>query len=300
VANPQQSRFFITKRTLVVRRRQKLQEAGMLKTLDGETRLFAILGDPIAQVKSPGGITQAMIRRGANAVLVPMHVRPDDFDAAMRAARGIQNLEGLIMTVPHKIPVTAYVDTLTDRAKFLGACNILRRTVPGGGWHADATDGYGFVGGLQAAGFDPAGKRALLVGAGGAGSAIALALVEAGVADLAIHDALPGRRDKLIGRLNALAMSRGQGTSVRIGGTDPAGFDLAVNATPMGMQPSDPLPMDAGRLDAAAFAADVITAPARSAFLEAAVARGCRTQTGLGMFSAQVEFIADFLLGVDR
>ncbi len=272
----------------------------MLKNLDGETRLFAILGDPIAQVKSPGGITQAMVRRGANAILVPMHVRPAEYDAFMRAAPGIQNLEGLVMTVPHKIPATVYVETLTDRARFLGACNILRRITPGGGWHADATDGYGCVTAMTSAGFDPAGKRALLIGAGGAGSAIALSLVEAGVAELAIHDAMTDRRDSLIGRLNALANSNGRGTPVRGGSTDPTGFDLAVNATPLGMKPTDPLPMDVGRLSPSAFAADVITAPVVSPFLEAAGARGCRTQTGVDMFSAQVEFIADFLLTAGR
>jgi shikimate dehydrogenase len=272
----------------------------MLKTLDGETRLFAILGDPIAQVKSPAGITQTMVRRGANAVVVPMHVRPADYDAFMLAAPGIQNLEGLIMTVPHKIPVAAYVETFTDRAKFLGACNILRRIKPGGGWQADATDGYGCVKAMTSAGFDPKGKRALLIGAGGAGSAIALSLVEEGVAELAIHDAMTDRRDALIDRLNTLAISKGLGMPVRTGSTDPAGFDLAINATPMGMQPTDPLPMDVSRMSPNAFAADVITAPVRSPFLEAAAARGCRTQTGIDMFSAQVEFIADFLLAAGR
>lgn len=272
----------------------------MLKTLDGETRLFAILGDPIAQVKSPGGITQAMVERGANAVLVPMHVQPAGFAAFMRAAPGIRNLEGLIMTVPHKIPVSAYVETFTDRAGFLGACNILRRNAAGGSWHADATDGYGFVAALRAAGFEPRDKRALLVGAGGAGSAIALALVEAGVTDLAIHDAITERRDGLIARLNGLARSQGRDASVRIGSPDPSGVDLAVNATPMGMQPSDPLPMDVDRLSVGCLAADVITAPVRSRFLEAAAARGCRTQTGVDMFTAQVDFIADFLLAAGR
>ena len=183
----------------------------------------------------------------------------------MRAAPGIQNLAGLIMTVPHKIPVAAYVETFTERAKFLGACNILRRIAPGGGWHADATDGYGCVTAMTSAGVDPAGKRALLIGAGGAGSAIALSLVEAGVAELAIHDAMTDRRDSLIGRLNTHAKSKGLGMPVRIGSTDPAGFDLAINATPMGMKASDPLPMDVSRLAPAAFAADVITAPVQFA-----------------------------------
>lgn len=263
----------------------------MIERLDGETRLFAILGDPIAQVKSPGGITQAMVRRGANAVLVPMHVEPPQFDGVMRGLREIRNLEGLIMTVPHKIPVMAHVETTTERARFLGAANILRRIVPGGGWHADATDGYGMVSALVAAGCDPKGKKALLVGAGGAGAAIALALVEAGVSALALHDGMTARRDDLVRRLNGLGKA-----AVTVGSADPAGCDLAINATPTGMKPGDPLPIDVSRLEKGAFAADVITAPIRTPYLEAAAARGCGTSTGYAMFSAQVEFIADFLL----
>ena len=130
----------------------------MLKTLDGETRLFAILGDPIAQVNPrwdhPGdGGARRQRHRGADA-----RAPPGDYAAFMRAAPGIQNLEGLIMTVPHKIPVAAYVETFTERAKFLGACNILRRIAPGGGWHADATDGYGCVTAMTSKGVSPAGS----------------------------------------------------------------------------------------------------------------------------------------------
>jgi shikimate dehydrogenase len=267
----------------------------MLKTLDGDTQVYAILGDPIAQVKSPGGITQAMVRRGANAVLVPMHVKPPEFDGVMRALGKVVNIAGLIMTVPHKIPVMAHLETMTERARFLGACNVLRRIPGTGQWHGDATDGYGFVTALRNGGFDPKAKRALLVGAGGAGSAIALTLIEAGVATLAIHDADTARRDGLIARLNGLGKGR-----VSIGSRDPAGCDLAINATPTGMKPADPLPIDATRLEPGAVAADVITAPVQTPFLQAAAARGCATQTGVDMFQAQVEFIAQFMLGPGR
>jgi shikimate 5-dehydrogenase len=154
-------------------------------------------------------------------------------------------------------------------------------------------DGVAMVGAIRAAGFEPAGKRALLVGAGGAGSAIALALLEVGVSFLALHDADVARRDRLLRDLAA----RGGTTAPGVGSPDPSGFDLVVNATPAGMRPGDPLPVLADRLDGSTFVADVVTAPEVTPLLEVARARGCGIQTGVGMFRAQQDLIADFLLG---
>ncbi|MBM3727592.1 MAG: shikimate dehydrogenase [Acidobacteria bacterium] len=259
--------------------------------LDGSIRLYGVVGDPIGQVKSPSGITAKFVERGANAILVPMHVQPADFDKFMDAARGLLNLEGLVVTAPHKMSVTRHLESVTSRARFLAAANVIRRVVPGGGWHGDASDGLGMLNALQAAGFDPRGKRVLLAGAGGAGSAIALAMIESGTAELALHDIRVDRRDTLIARLSERCAG-----SVCVGSPDPAGFDLTINATPLGMKADDPLPIHADRLAPGAFAADVVTVPARTRFLELAGARGCHTVPGLAMFEAQADFVADFLL----
>lgn len=256
----------------------------------GSVRLFAILGDPIAQVKTPAGITREFLDRDINAIVVPFHVPPADFDAVFASLRRVINLEGLVITVPHKMAVTRHLTSATDRARFLGAANVVRRT-PDGGWHGDVTDGLGMLGALRQAGCEPMGKRVLLVGAGGAGSAIALALVEAGAAQLAVHDTDAARRDGLVGRLKE------RGADAVTGSTDPAGFDLVINASTCGMKAGDPLPVDASRIAPGTVTADVITLPARTPFLEAAASRHCHTVPGTSMFAAQVGLVADFLLG---
>ncbi len=258
-------------------------------TLNGATRVIAIVGDPIAQVKSPAGVTQSLIDRGCNAVVVPIHVSAADLEGFVRGASLAQNLDGLIVTVPHKFDAARLCASLTERARFLGAVNVLRRT-PAGGWHGDQVDGLGFVEGIRRAGAHTEGRRALLVGAGGAGSAIALALLDAGVAELAVHDGDATRRDALIARLRER-----HGGKVRAGTADPAGFQIVVNATPAGMRDGDPLPVDASRFEATMFVADVITVPAVTPMLAAARARGCGTQTGTGMFAAVCERMVDFL-----
>jgi len=253
----------------------------------GNTRLFLILGDPIAQVKAPRGISLAMAARGADAMVLPAHVAADDLDAFVAGVSRARNLDGLIGTVPHKFALYPHCATTTPRAGLLQSVNLLRRN-PDGTWHGDMGDGAGMLGAIAAAGFEVRGKRALLVGAGGAGSAIGLALIEAGVAALALHDGDAARRDRLLGLLGPLAS---------IGSTDPDGFDLVVNATPAGMRAADPLPVRVDRLAPGSFVADVITAPEITPLLAAARARGCGTATGVGMFLAQQAMIVDFLLG---
>jgi len=149
-------------------------------TLDGATRLVAIIGDPIAQVKSLAGVTQSLIDRDRNAIVVPIHVTTADLERFIHGVSLARNLDGIIVAVPHKFDVFRLCATTTERAEFLGAVNVLRRR-DDGSWHGDHADGVGFVEGIRTAGCRPEGRRALLAGAGGAGSAIALALLSAGV-----------------------------------------------------------------------------------------------------------------------
>lgn len=259
----------------------------MLEGYSGATRLIPIVGDPIAQVKSPKGLTRAFEAAGHDIIVVPVQVAPDDIADFFRTADRVRNMDGLIATIPHKFAMLAHATTVSDRARLLGSANVMRRTPAG--WHGDMLDGLAFVAAIAEAGCKVAGARALLVGAGGAGSAIGLALLEAGAAHLAVHDADAARRDALLKKLDGAYPGR-----LSIGSPDPAGFDIVANATPSGMREGDVPPVLLDRLQPSMFAGDVITAPEITPFLEAARAKGCRIQTGVGMFDANTVLMLDF------
>jgi len=262
----------------------------MKQNLTGATRLNIIVGDPIAQVKAPGGVTRAFADISHDGILVPVQVAPEDLNVLLTAADRLKNLDGIVVTVPHKFACFKHCSSASDRASFLGAVNIMRRRKDSG-WHGDMVDGLGFVCAVRHKGYDPRGKRALLVGAGGAGSAIALALVEADVGVLAIHDGDTARRDNLIARLKTLGR-----TNLVAGSSDPSGYDLVCNATPAGMKADDPLPIDITKLASTSFVGCVITAPAIPPLIEAAQRIGCPTSTGTDMYNALQGSMLDFLL----
>jgi shikimate dehydrogenase len=258
--------------------------------LDGETRVLAIIGDPIGQVKSPAGVTASLVEAGRNAVLVPFHVSAEQLDAFVAGISAAQNFDGIIVTVPHKFAMLHHCATLSERARFLQTVNTMRRN-PDGSWHGDMFDGEGFLAGIRGNGAKVEGARALMVGAGGAGTAIALALLEAGVAELAIHDGDAQRRDSLVSRL-----AERFGAKVHPGSANPAGFNLVINASPCGMRGDDPLPIDVVRLSATAFVGDVITRPAVTPLIAHARELGCGTQVGAGMFNGVRQLMIAFLL----
>jgi shikimate dehydrogenase len=263
----------------------------MTQALSGATRLHYIVGDPIAQVKSPAGVSQAFADHGRDAVCVPVHVSPAHLADWVRGASLAQNVDGIIVTVPHKFACTDLCATTSDRAAFLHTVNTMRRNADGT-WHGDMFDGLGFVTALQNKGCQPAGKKALLVGAGGAGSAIAHALVMAGVSQLAIHDPDDHRRGSLVDRLAGLGKC-----PVVHGSPDPSGCDIVLNATPVGMKAGDPYPLDVTKLDAGMFCGCVITVPAVTPFIAAAREKGCAIMTGADMFAQVRDLMVAFLLG---
>ena len=201
----------------------------MLASFNGATRIHVTIGDPIAQVKSPAGVTQGFAARGADAIMIPLQVKPADIDDFFKLAKKLPNLDGIIITVPHKPVAFRHCDTTSERSRVLEVCNVMRRGADDR-WCGDMTDGGGFVAALKRNGFDPKGKRALQVGAGGAGSAIALSLTMEG-ASVTLADLDTGKRDALIARLG-----RHGHKVVATDKADPAGFDLVVNATPAGMK----------------------------------------------------------------
>lgn len=268
-----------------------MEQSSLTTNLDGATRLHLIIGDPIAQVKSPAGLTRKFVAAGRNDIVVPIRVTNADLPAFLAGVSLAGNVDSIIITIPHKFACFSQCESVSERARRLGAVQHMRRT-PSGGWHGENFDGVSFIAGAREHGARFEGARALLIGAGGAGSAIALALLEAGVAELAIHDTDSGRRDALLERLR-----QGVDTPVRQGSRDPAGFDIVVNATPLGMRAGDPLPIDVEGLSRDSFVGCVVTAPAVSPLIAAARARGCRTSTGLDMTEAAQKLGLAYVLG---
>lgn len=263
----------------------------MFETYSGATRIVPLLGYPIAQAKSPFGMTKGFAARGADCIVVPVKIPPDGVGDYLKALDRVENLAGVLATVPHKFALAAHADRRSDRAAFYGSANIMRRD-RAGFWLADMLDGLGFIRAIRAAGGLLAGRRALLAGAGGAGGAIAMELLTAGVERLAVHDTDPARRDDLIARLDARFADK-----AAVGSASPRGFEVIVNATPLGMQRDDPLPFETEHLTPEMFVGDVVSARHTTPLLAAAGARGCRTADGHDMFEATLDLMLDFFLG---
>lgn len=257
--------------------------------MDGSTLLLATVGDPVAQVKTPARMPALFAERGVNAAWVPLHVTPANLPVVTAMLRGVENFRGLSVTVPHKTAIMQLVDTVTPRATAAGGANLVRREADGT-LTGDMVDGVGFVRGLHAAGLDPRGGRVWLVGAGGAGAAIAAALCEAGVGHLWLQDVSRDRSEMVAARLRA----HYPGVPVGVTGKMPDGAGYAINATPLGLRPDDPAPFAVDGLPPGAVVCDIIMEPARTALLAAAEARGLRTHPGAPMLTAQMPLYLEF------
>ena len=262
----------------------------MLDNLSGETRLFPIIGDPIIFAKSPQRLTSGFEARGHNGICIPMQVSEADLDVVMPGLTRTPNVDGVLVTMPHKFAAFSYCATSSERANMLGVVSVMRRN-PDHTWHGDMLDGLAFVKAQKDEGAQPEGARVLLIGAGGAGSAIAIALLEAGVRELIIHDTDETRSAKLLELVSGLGRGR-----VTLGLPDPTGCDMVCNATPMGMAAGDPLPVAANLLTSSMFVGDVIAGHGVTPLLQAAEAAGCRTANGVQMVEAVQEMMLDFML----
>ena len=236
-------------------------------------------------------LTRTFSERGHNGMCIPMQVSAGDLNVVMAGLEATPNVDGILVTMPHKHTAFAHCATSSERARMLGVVSVIRRN-PDGTWHGDMLDGLAFVRAQKDHGANIEGARALLVGAGGAGSAIAIALLEVGVRELVIHDTDESRVTDLLDLLADLGEGR-----VAAGPPDPTGCDLVFNATPMGMKDGDPLPVDAAPLTSSMFVGDVIAGHGVTLFVEAAQAAGCKTANGGHMVEAGQDLMADFMLG---
>lgn len=257
--------------------------------ISGTTRLIAVLGDPIAQVRAPALMNGRLARLGADTLVVPMHVGADELGTVVRALRAVRNVTGLLVTVPHKIDVLRHASAVSPAASLAGSANALRRE-PDGSWHADNFDGAGFVAGLEARGYPPAERHVALAGAGGAGAAIAAALLTADVSLLTVYDQDAGRMTALVDRLAGTWPGRVRAAA------EPgfATADVVVNATPLGLRAGDELPFDPAGLRPGALVADIVMKPRHTRLLRAAEELGHPVQYGEPMLAHQIEMYRDY------
>ena len=257
--------------------------------ITGATRLYAIVGDPIVQARSPEVYTERFAAAGIDAVLVPAQVSAENFDTVMPALMALGNLDGLLVTSPFKARMVAYASRLGATATCIGALNALRREADGS-WTGDMFDGAGFVRGIERKGERIRGRRVLMFGAGGAGSAIACALAGAGVESIAIVDLLDSRAEALASSLRA-AFPDCELTT----GTKPEDADMIVNASTVGMRPGDGMPSDVGPLASDTLVGDVVICESNTAIIRHAVAHGCKWVNGRDMHSGQIDALMGFL-----
>jgi shikimate dehydrogenase len=246
--------------------------------------MYAIVGDPIDQAGSPGLFNQAFRRVGAHAVLVPMHVAPADLSTLIRTFRATLNWDGLVVTVPHKVAVADLLDEVGSSAERTGAVNAIRKE--GDRLIGDNFDGTGFVEGLRAKGHDLRQRSVLLIGAGGAGRAVAHALADAAVSRIDIYDIDTARAATLA---TAVATSTGILVS-SVANADVVGHDLIVNCAPTGGK----LEIDLTRAGSDTLVVDIVLKPAITPLLLAARSRGLIVHEGIHMLSGQIETVLRF------
>jgi shikimate dehydrogenase len=224
-----------------------------------------------------------------DAVVVPMGCKAEDYPAFLKLVFRLSNIHGALVTMPHKVTTIPLLDEVMTTAKVAGSCNAIR-IGPGGVLVGDMFDGEGFVRGILRKGRALTGTRVLVVGSGGVGSAIVASLAKAGVAELALFDAHAATMNSLAERLRAHYPA----LKIEVGSRDPAGFDVIVNATPLGMKEGDPLPVDVARISPSTFVGEVVMKQEITPFLAAARARGCEIQVGTDMLFEQIPAYLEF------
>ena len=258
--------------------------------ITGGTRILGLIADPVVQARSPGMVNALLQQRGRFGafVFLPMHVATDGLGGVVSALRKVRNFAGAIVSMPHKVAIVGLLDELTADAQLVGAVNVIRRNADGR-LAGTVFDGEGFVGGLRSAGHEIGGASCLLAGAGGAATAIAFALAREGCRSLAIMNRTASKAEALAARV------RDAFPRVDVRASSPGGrYDIAINATSLGMKADDELPLSPDVLERATLVAECVVAPEMTRLLEVAREKGCAIHTGVPMLAAQIDLMLQF------
>ena len=262
----------------------------MAQLISGYTTLIAHIGWPTGSFKAPMIFNPYFEKKGVDALVMPMGCKGEDYPRFFKSLFQLQNIIGALITMPHKVSTVAMLDEVSTAVQVCGACNAVRKEADGR-LVGDMFDGQGFVRGLARKGRPVQGASALIIGSGGVGSAIAVAMADAGVGRLALSDTRPDATEQLSSRLQQFFPT----LPINLGRNDPSGFEIVVNATPMGMEPGDPLPIDVGRISPDTMVGEVVMKQEVTPFVLAARERGCMTQIGTDMLFEQIPAYLEFL-----
>jgi shikimate dehydrogenase len=258
--------------------------------ITGTTRLYAIIGDPIAHVRTPMAFNDYFAARNIDAVCVPIHFGRDDLPRGWSGLRAMRNLAGFIVTAPHKQEAAVLCDRLESDGAYTRVVNTVRREADGS-FSGTLLDGRGFVSGLMLSGHPVQGRRFYMAGAGGAGTALAYALAGSGAAALTIHNRTRAKAEKLVANVAAAF----PGCDVKLGSADASGHNVAINATSLGLEPTDGHSFNLDSVDKGALVAEVVMKPDMTPLLTAAKARGYAIHFGIHMLNSQLELMMQFL-----
>lgn len=261
-----------------------------MTAISGTTKIYGIFADPIAQVKAPAAFNALIAERGADAVFVPFHVCADSFVEAVEGMQRLRNFAGFTLTIPHKEAAARLCTRLGPIARACGAVNAVR-IGPDGDLVGETFDGVGMVAAIERRMALSCNSSVLLVGAGGAGRAIAFAIAEKGIARLRISNRSTARAEELAEAVR----QHHPGLHVETGSASPEDFDVMINATSLGLGGDARLPFEPERTRPGSVVADVIMEPAISPVLAACRALGRPVVPGAEMLAHQVGLMADFL-----
>ncbi|WP_206080335.1 shikimate dehydrogenase family protein [Pacificoceanicola onchidii] len=260
--------------------------------ISGKTKTVVHLAHPADHLRTPGFFNARAKELGHDIVLVPWDVAPEDLGKTWQMLRKTNNLAGVVVTIPHKETVAGLCDTLEDEAIALDVCNVARR-MPDGRFHGAMFDGVGLTEGLISQGHDISGKHALLVGAGGAATAIAHALAGRGVASLRLANRTHAKAEALA----ASVAARFPDLDVQAAAADATGSDLIVNGTSLGMHAGEPLPVPMNTIQENAVVAEVVMQPDETELLRQARDRGAMIHKGVHMIRSQIDLLIEHLTG---
>jgi shikimate dehydrogenase len=261
----------------------------VVSTITGTTRLYSIIGDPVAHVRTPMAFQDYFKAHAVDAVCVPVHIARGDLPRGWAGLKAMVNMDGFIVTAPHKAEAGQLCEKLEGDGFHTKVVNTVRREKDGT-YTGTLLDGRGFVRGLLSHGHEVKGRRIFLAGAGGAGTALSFALAHGGAAAITIHNRTRPRGEKL-----AAAVSKAYpACDVKVGTEDASGHDIAVNATSLGLKPDDGHAFDLASVDASALVAEVVMKPDMTPLLIAAEKRGHRIHFGIHMLNSQLELMMQF------